>query len=125
VWNAEDVTPWTFLRRLLALLVIAGLALAPLAAPVAASPMTAAPMAAMAKDMMPCCAGDHVPQKQDCDGKAACLVISACAAKCFQAGPAVLRGPAAYSTTLARLAPRNDTWWAGRSPLPPARPPRS
>ena len=125
MWNAEVVTPWTFLRRLLALLVIAGLALAPLAASAVASPMTAASTTAMAKDMMPCCSGDHAPQKQDCDGKAACPMISVCAAKCFQAGPTVLGVPAAYSTILARLAPRNDAWWAGRSPLPPARPPRS
>jgi len=117
--------PWTLIRRLLALLVIAALTLAPLAAPAAASPVKAASTMAMGKDMMPCCSGEHEPQQQDCDGKAACPAVSICTAKCFQAGPSALHAPTAYATQAARLALRDDDRWAGRSPRPPARPPRS
>jgi len=123
MWNAGAVMLRPLLHRLLAMLMVVALAFVPLAAPAVASPVEAASMTVL-KDMMPCCSGERGPQKPDCDGKAACPALTICAAKCFQAGPSVLRIPAVLAVAIARLDPRNDDRWAGRSPLPPSRPPR-
>jgi hypothetical protein len=122
------------IRRLLAILVVAGLVLAPLSRPVMAAAAAHAAMAdeAMADDMstsamsdemagdMPCCPS-KAPAPIDCDK---CLYMAACMSQ-FLAGPtgAIFRAPFAASSQIAR--PQNDFWPDGLGHSPPWHPPRT
>jgi hypothetical protein len=120
------------IRRLLAILVIAGLALAPLSRPVTAGATPEASMTAIAEDMtasaamdemagdMPCCPA-KAPTPIDCDK---CVFMAACMTKCF-AGltTAVFQPLFAASAGLAQ--PQNDFWPDGLAQPPPEHPPRT
>ena len=120
------------IRRLLAILMIAGLALAPLSRPAMADASADGPMPAMA-DMsasaatpdemthdMPCCPS-KAPMPVDCDK---CVFMAACATKCFTGMSAAAFHPLlATSATIAPL--RNDGWVDGLGHPPPDHPPRS
>jgi hypothetical protein len=120
------------IRRLLAILMIAGLALAPLSRPVMAGTASDASMPAMAHDMsmsstadkmtgdMPCCP-TKAPAPIDCDK---CVFMAACTAKCFAGiSAAVFRPSFAASGRIAPL--QNDFWPDGLGYPPPEHPPRT
>jgi hypothetical protein len=117
------------IRRLLAILMIAGLALAPVSQPVMAEAsshgsmqVTADEMAAsvttdeMANDM-PCC-----PSKApvDCDK---CVFMAACMSKCFTGMLAAVFHPfLSASDDVSNL--QNESWPEGLGHPPPEHPPR-
>jgi hypothetical protein len=116
------------IRRLLAIVTIAGLVLAPLSSPVMAGASSHASMPAMADEMsatsdemasdMPCC-----PSKApvDCDK---CVFMAACMSKCFTGMTTALFQPLfAVSAGLVRL--QNDFWPDGLGRPPPEHPPRT
>jgi hypothetical protein len=116
------------IRRLLAIVMIAGLVLAPLSSPVMAGASSHASMPAMADEMsatsdemasdMPCC-----PSKApvDCDK---CVFMAACMSKCFTGMTTALFQPLfAVSAGLVRL--QNDFWPDGLGRPPPEHPPRT
>ena len=119
------------IRRLLAILMIAGLALAPLSRPVMAGAAMDAAMSAMADASvsatpdemasdMPCCPS-KAPAPIDCDK---CVFMAACTAKCFVGlSVAVFRPFFAASGRIARL--QNDSWPDGLGHPPPEHPPRT
>jgi hypothetical protein len=120
------------IRRLLAILVIAGLALAPLSQPVMAGMSSDMSMQAMADEMspsattdemthdMPCCPS-KAPAPVDCDK---CVLMAACMSKCFT-------GISASVFQLFPLASdsiavgQNDSWPDGLGHPPPEHPPRT
>jgi hypothetical protein len=120
------------MRRLLAILVVAGLVLAPLSRPVMAGTASDASMSAMADDLsmpatsdemagdMPCCPS-KAPAPIDCDK---CVFTATCMGQ-FLAGPpaAMFRPPFAVSGKIA--LPRNDFWPEGPGQPPPEHPPRT
>jgi hypothetical protein len=119
------------IRRLLAILMIAGLVVAPLSRPVMAGMTSAAPMAAMADDMsmsatademasdMPCCPS-KAPAPIDCDK---CVFMAACMTKCFAGMSAAIVHP--VSAASARIASlRNDSSPDSMGHPPPDQPPR-
>jgi hypothetical protein len=120
------------IRRLLAILMIAGLTLAPLSRPVMAGTASDASMSAMADDIstsamademaddMQCCP-TKAPVPVDCDK---CVFMAACMTKCF-AGltTAVFQPLFAASAGLAQ--PQNDFWPDGLAQPPPEHPPRT
>jgi hypothetical protein len=137
------VTRQLIIRRLLAILMIAGLVLAPVSRPSMAGMMSdvstsdvsmsgmaadmdissSATMDEMASDMpndTPCCPSKaQIPS--GCDK---CLFMTACAAKCFSGLTAALFQPLfAASAELANL--RNDFWLDGLGQSPPEYPPRT
>jgi hypothetical protein len=120
------------IRRLVAILMIAGLVLAPLSRPVmAAAESSAGAMAAMSHDMaasattdemaadMPCCPS-KAPAPIDCEK---CLLMAACMITGFTAVPVstVLQFPA-VSGRIAR--PKDDSWLHSLAHPPPDHPPR-
>jgi hypothetical protein len=120
------------IRRLLAILMIAGLVLAPLSRPVMAGATSDASMSAMADDMsmaamademandMPCCPA-KAPAPIDCDK---CVFMAACMSKCFTGlTMAVFQPLFAVSAGLAQ--PQNDFWPDGLGHPPPEHPPRT
>jgi hypothetical protein len=120
------------IRRLLAILMIAGLALAPLSRPVMAAvpsdPSTSTmpddmSMAAMADEMtgdMPCCPS-KAPAPIDCDK---CVYMAACMTKCFAGLSASVFRPS--FATSGRIAPlQNDFRPDGLGHPPPEHPPRT
>ena len=119
------------IRRLVSILMIAGLTLAPLSRPVPAGIALDVSMPAMADDMsmfptvdemasdMPCCPA-KAPLAGDCDK---CVFMAACMSQ-FLAGPAVIfRPPFAVSGKIAPL--QNDFWPDGLTHPPPEHPPRT
>ncbi|SHK18831.1 hypothetical protein SAMN05444159_2654 [Bradyrhizobium lablabi] len=119
------------IRRLLAILMIAGLVLAPLSSPVMAGVTSDASMSAMADDMsmaasadqmageMPCCP-PTAPMPIGCDK---CIFMAACTAQCFVGMTMALFQPFfAVSSGLAR--PQNDFRPDGLGHPPPEHPPR-
>ncbi len=117
------------IRRLLAVLMIAGLVLAPVSRPVMAEMSSQASMQAMADEMsasvttdemandMPCC-----PSKApvDCDK---CVFMAACMSKCFAGMSSTIFHPLlTASDDIAAL--RNDSWPDGLGHPPPEHPPR-
>jgi len=125
------------LRRLLAILVIAGLALAPVSRPVIAATSSQAPMQAMADEMtpsemsapdtmnemaddMPCCPS-KAPAPVDCDK---CVFMAGCGSMCFAGVPASLSHPFPILSDTIALQ-RNDARPDGLGHPPPEHPPRS
>jgi hypothetical protein len=119
------------IRRLLAIVMIAGLVLAPLASPVMAGTASHASMPAMADDMSisatademaidtPCCPS-KAPTPISCDK---CVFMTACTTKCFPGMTMALFQPMfAVSAGLGR--PQNDFWPDGLGHPPPEHPPR-
>jgi hypothetical protein len=125
-----DVNRQITIRRLLAILVIAGLMLAPLSRPVMAGTMSDEAMAGdmsasvmtdeMAGDDMPCCPS-KAPMPIGCDK---CVFMTACAAKCFAGLSAAIFSP--YFAASGQIAPlQNDSWLDGLGRPPPEYPPRT
>jgi hypothetical protein len=116
------------IRRLLAIVMIAGLVLAPLSSPVMAGATSDASMSAMADDMsmsamagdMPCCPS-KVPAPVDCDK---CVFMTACMSKCFTGMSATVFHPFfSASDSVADL--QNESWPDGLGHPPPEHPPRT
>jgi hypothetical protein len=118
------------IRRLLAIVMIAGLVLAPLSSPVMAGASSHASTPAMADEMsatmdemasdMPCCPS-KAPAPVDCDK---CVFMAACMSKCFTGMTMALFQPLfAVSAGLVRL--QNDFWPDGLGRPPPEHPPRT
>jgi hypothetical protein len=125
------------IRRLLAVLMIAGLALAPVSRPVMAAASSHAseqampderaasemPATAMADEMasdMPCCPS-KAPAPVDCDK---CVFMAACASMCFAAASATVSHPLPIVSRMIALQ-RNDSWPDGLGHPPPEHPPRT
>jgi hypothetical protein len=124
------------IRRLLAILVIAGLALAPVSRPVMAGTssdmsMRDNKMQAVAEDMsatdttdematdMPCCPS-KAPAPIGCDK---CVYMAACTSMCFTGVSMETIHP--LLTATGRIASlRNDAWPDGLGHPPPEHPPR-
>jgi hypothetical protein len=117
------------IRRLLAILVIAGLALAPVSQPVMAEASSHGSMQVMADEMaasvttdeiandMPCC-----PSKApvDCDK---CVFMAACMSKCFTGMLAAVFHPFLSAEDGASNL-QNESWPEGLGHPPPEHPPR-
>lgn len=129
------------IRRLLAVLMIAGLALAPVSRPVMAATtshgsdqamadeMLPSEMSAMAKaddmadDMasdMPCCPS-KAPMPVDCDK---CVFMASCASVFFVGVSAAVSHPLPIVSETIALQ-RNDSWPDGLGHPPPEHPPRT
>ena len=120
------------IRRLLAILVIAGIALAPLSQPVMADSSADASMQVMADEMspwamademasdMPCCPS-KAPTPVGCDR---CVFMAACTSLGFVGMPsAVVHLFLTASDDVASL--QNDSWPEGLGHPPPEHPPRT
>jgi hypothetical protein len=120
------------IRRLLAILVIAGLALAPVSRPVMAEMSSDASMQAMADEMspsamtdemasdMPCCPS-KAPTPVGCDK---CVFMAACTSLGFVGmSSAVVHLFLTASGDVASL--QNDSWPDGLGHPPPEHPPRT
>ena len=116
------------IRRLLAVLMIAGLALAPLSRPVMAAtssdPVQAeTDMTASADEMaseMPCCPS-KAPVPIDCDK---CVYAAACGSKCFTGTTAGVFHPLLRAADES-LPPSNESLPEGLGHPPPEHPPRT
>ena len=116
------------IRRLLAVLMIAGLALAPVSRPVMAETSSHASMQAMADEMaamamadeMPCCPS-KAPVPVDCDK---CVFMAACASVFFAGVSATVSHPLPIVSETIVLQ-RNDFWPDGLGHPPPEHPPRT
>jgi hypothetical protein len=120
------------IRRLLVILVIAGLALAPVSGPVMAQPVASdVSMQAAADNMsasdttdemasdMPCCPS-KAPAPIGCDK---CVFMAACTSMCFTSVSMDTIHP--LLTATGRIASlRNDAWPDGLGHPPPEHPPR-
>lgn len=147
LWEPEFVKRHLAIRRLLAVLMIAGLALAPVSRPVMAAMSSQAPMQAMADEMtppemtpsemassdmsasatmdemaddMPCCPS-KAPAPVDCDK---CLFMAACGSVCFAGVSAAISHPFPIASGTIALQ-RNDARPDGLGHPPPEHPPRS
>jgi hypothetical protein len=122
----------TTIRRMLAILMIAGIALAPLSQPVMAASPADASMQAMADEMspsavademagdMPCCPS-KAPTPVGCDK---CVFMAACTSLCFVGmSSAVVHPFLTASDDIASL--QNDSWPEGLGHPPPEHPPRT
>ena len=121
------------IRRLFAILVIAGLALAPVSRPVMAQPVASdVSMQAAADDMsasdttdemasdMPCCPSKVPAPPIGCDK---CVFMAACTSMCFTGVSMDTIHP--LLTATGRIASlRNDAWPDGFGHPPPEHPPR-
>jgi hypothetical protein len=120
------------IRRLLAVLVIAGLALAPLSRPVMAATSSDASMQAMADELsssattdemandMPCCP-PKAPAPVGCDK---CLFMAGCTSKCFTGILAAVFHPLITASDDIAL-PKNDPGPDRLGYPPPEHPPRT
>ena len=135
--NLQAVKQHFALRRLFAVLVIAGLALAPLSRPVMAEMPSHSSQPAMADEMsssemsasdamdgmasdMPCCPS-KAPMPAGCDK---CVFMAACMSVGFPALSASISHP--FPLLSGRMAvQRNDAWPDGLGHPPPEHPPRS
>jgi hypothetical protein len=108
------------LPKLLLILAILGLAARPLTTMVHGPAAAAASMAEMPEGM-PCCP-DEQPPVSDC--QKACLLMAACATKCFSAVPAFSPVDFSLPTDLT-FQPANDAIADAMTVEPPARPPRT
>jgi hypothetical protein len=122
------------IRRLLAILMIAGLALAPVSRPVMAAASSHGSEQAMADEMspsemamademasdMPCCPS-KAPMPVDCDK---CVFMAACASMCFTGVSAAVSHPLPIVSETIALQ-RNDSWPDGFGHPPPEHPPRT
>jgi hypothetical protein len=135
------VKPSFAIRRLLAILMIAGLALAPVSRPVMAAPSSQSPHEMMADQMtpsemspsemaadtmdemaseMPCCPS-KAPAPVDCDK---CVFMAACGSLCFAGVSATISHPFPILSDTIALQ-RNDARPDGLGHPPPEHPPRS
>jgi len=132
LWESEFVKRNFTIRRLLAILVIAGIALAPLSPPVMADSSADASMQVMADNMsasastdemasdMPCCPS-KAPTPVGCDK---CVFMAACTSLGFLGmSSAVAHLFLTASDDLASL--QNDSWPEGLGHPPPEHPPRT
>jgi hypothetical protein len=128
LWHFAGVNRQITIRRLLAIVMIAGLVLAPLSSPVMAGAAADASMSAMADDMsadqmagdMPCCPS-KAPMPIGCDK---CILMAACMTNCFVGMTvAVFQPLSAESAGLVR--PQNQFRPDGRDHPPPEHPPRT
>jgi hypothetical protein len=132
LWESGFVKRNFTIRRLLAILVIAGLALAPVSQPVMAETSSDMLMQAMADNMsasemtdemagdMPCCPS-KAPAPIGCDK---CIYMTACMSKCFTGmATAVVHPFLTASNDIASL--QNDSWPDGLGHPPPEHPPRT
>jgi hypothetical protein len=113
-----SVRAW--LPRLLLIVAILGLVARPFASAVYGPAMAAASMAEMPEGM-PCCPDDQ-PQTPDC--QKACLLMAACAAKCFSAVP-IFPSLAFNLRPDGAFPPGRDLIAGSMAEEPPARPPRT
>jgi len=111
---------YAWLPRLLLILAILGLIARPFTTMVHGSTMAVAGMAEMLGGM-PCCPDDQ-PPVSDC--QKACLMMAACAAKCFSTVPAFYRLVFAL-TSAGVFRPGSDFVADAAAVEPPARPPRT
>jgi hypothetical protein len=107
----------TYLGRLLAILLIAGLVFAPLSAPANAAKPASTSTVEMSADM-PCCPDKSAPM--DCDQ---CPLMAICMVQNFQE-PSSAGVIELQPVTVRLLAPRSDPAAEGLNYLPPPRPPR-
>ena len=120
LWDFAGVNRQITIRRLLAILMIAGLVLAPLSRPVMAGTTSDAAMANEMINDMPCCPA-KAPAPIDCDK---CVFMAACMTKCFAGlSVAVFRPPFAASGQIVPL--QNDFWPDALGHPPPEHPPRT
>jgi hypothetical protein len=132
LWESGFVRRNFTIRRLLAILLIAGLALAPVSQPVMAETSPDVSMQATADNMsasdttdemasdMPCCPS-KAPAPIGCDK---CVYMAACMSKCFTGmSAAVLQPFLIASDDIASL--QNDAWPDGLGHPPPEHPPRT
>jgi hypothetical protein len=134
--NLGAVKRYLAIRRLFAILVIAGLALAPVSRPVMAEMPSHASMQAMADEMspaamandmademandMPCCPS-KAPAPIDCDK---CVYMAACMSKCFSGMMTSVFHPF-FITSGSIAIQRNDSAPDGLGHPPPEHPPRT
>ena len=123
-WENVSVKTSTYLARLLAIFLIAGLVFAPLSAPANAGMGMAAPTAAtemaaaeMAADM-PCCPDKSAPM--DCDQ---CPLMALCMVKTFHE-PSPVGVNEIRPVTVRLLVPASDPQGDSLGQFPPPRPPR-
>jgi hypothetical protein len=132
LWESGFVKRNFTIRRLLAILMIAGIALAPLSQPVMAASSADVSMQAMADEMspsamademagdMPCCPS-KAPTPVGCDK---CVFMAACTSLGFVGmSSAVVHLFLAASDDVASL--QNDSWPEGLGHPPPEHPPRT
>src|ERR1700676_1253608 len=132
LWDSGGVNSQITIRRLLAIVLIAGLVFAPLSSPVMAGAMPDAAMSGMANDMsmsatademasdMPCCPS-KAPAPIRCDKG---LFMAACMSKCFTGLSSIVFHPwLAASKDVVAL--RNDSWPDDLGRPPPEHPPRT
>src|SRR5712691_9635796 len=132
LWESGFVKRNFTIRRLLAVLVIAGIALAPLSQPVMADSSADASMQVMADNMsasastdemasdMPCCPS-KAPTPVGCDK---CVFMAACTSLGFVGmSSAVVHLFLTASDDVASL--QNDSWPEGLGHPPPEHPPRT
>jgi hypothetical protein len=120
------------IRRLLAILMIAGIAVAPLSRPVMAGTSADVAMSATADDSsasaiademandMPCCPSKS-PAPVDCDK---CVFMAGCMTQCFAGMSAAVFHPFLAASILV-VPLRNDSWPDSLGHPPPDHPPRS
>jgi hypothetical protein len=131
LWESGFVRRNFTIRRLLAILLIAGLALAPVSQPVMAETSPDVSTQAMADEMspsattdemasdMPCCPS-KAPAPIGCDK---CVYMAACLSKCFTGMSTAVVHP--LLTATGRIASlQNDAWPDGHGHPPPEHPPR-
>jgi hypothetical protein len=127
------------IRRLLAVLMIAGLALAPVSRPVMADAPSHASHQAMAEEMSPSemsspasatmdemasdmsCCPSNAPAPVDCDK---CVFMAACGSIGFPAMLVTISHPFPIASDTIALQ-RDDAWPDGLGHAPPEHPPRS
>jgi hypothetical protein len=137
LWHFVDVNRQITIRRLLAIVMIAGLVLAPLSSPVLAGATADASMSAMADDMsmsaalestapdqmasdMPCCLS-KAPMPIGCDK---CIFMAACMANCFVGMTTAVFQPV-FAVSAGLVRPQNQFRPDGRGHPPPEHPPRT
>jgi hypothetical protein len=120
MWECSDVNMSFLLRRVLAILLIAGLGVSPLYAAAMNGMQQSAQASSMAgmPDNMPC----H-PAKSSSDK--ACPFMAACLSLCFQGMPPVAGAIVVLATVKLRTVFQHVTQLASLTPAPPARPPRA
>jgi hypothetical protein len=128
LWDFADVNRQITIRRLLAIVMIAGLVLAPLSSPVMAGATADTSMSAMADDMsadqmagdMPCCPS-KAPMPIGCDK---CIFMAACMTNCF-VGMTVAVFQPLFAVSAGSVRPQNQFRPDGRGHPPPEHPPRT
>lgn len=119
------------IRKLLAVLMIAGLVMAPVSQPVMAAnssdlsmqaheDMSPSTMTEATADDMPCCPA-KAPASSDCDK---CIYMTACASKCFTGMSASVFHPL-LQASIDVVSLSNDSRPEGLGSAPPDHPPRT